>query len=71
MAVRPSVDRHRGRNASGMPDPEVRVYRWVDFCLSGLLDDQKIKIEKTMRKENGFVKRWFTHPLAPQVIYRR
>ena len=54
-----------------MPDPEVRVYRWVDFCLSGLLDDQKIKIEKTMRKENGFVKRWFTHPLAPQVIYRR
>ena len=46
MAGWTSVDRYRGRDASGMPDPEVCVCCWVDFRLPGMLADEKMR-EKT------------------------
>ena len=43
-------DRRRGRDASGMPDPEMCVSGWDFSGLSGVLDDKKIRIETGSEK---------------------
>ena len=47
--MRPFTDCSRNRDASGMPDPEMCVSGRDFSCLSGILDDVKIK-QKTIRK---------------------
>ena len=49
VAVRPFIDSRRDGDASGMPDPEMCVSGRDFSCLSGMLDDEKIK-QKTIRK---------------------
>ena len=43
--MRRAADRGRGGDASGMSDPQVCISGGDLFCLSGLLADQKMKIE--------------------------
>ena len=44
MAVRPFIDSRRVGYASGMPDPEMCVSGRDFSCLSGMLDDEEVRI---------------------------
>ena len=45
MAVRPFTDRGWGRDASGMPDPEMRVSGGDRPDRAGVLDDEEVRIK--------------------------
>ena len=50
MAVRPSADRSRDGDASGMPDPEMCVSCGDRPDRTGVLDDEKVEREKRFVK---------------------
>ena len=50
MDLRAASDRRWGGAASGMPDPEMCVSGRDFLCLSGMLDAEKVRRGKRIRK---------------------
>ena len=48
--MRAVADFHRSGDASGMPDPEMCVSGGDFLCLSGVLDAEKVRRGKRIRK---------------------